>query len=361
MTTNTTIEPKLNQIKDKVLSGERLTFEDGVTLFNSDNVNFIGYLADHVRKKKSGNRTYFIQNRHINYTNICKNGCTFCAFSKKEGEEGAYTMDLDAIMKAAGDSNGKITEFHVVGGLNDDLPFSYYIEMLENLKREHHDVHIQGFTAVEIEYLSQLSGLGLEETLRKLKEAGLGSLPGGGAEVFSPRVREETCPKKISGEMWLKVMETAHKLGLKSNATMLYGHIETTEEKVEHMLALRDLQDKTNGFMSFIPLPFHPKNTEMQWIKRTSPIEDLKTLAISRLILDNFPHIKAFWIMLGVKIAQISQFYGVDDIDGTVVEEKITHSAGAETEQCLTKEELINLIVESNHVPVERDTLYNPC
>ena len=261
-----------------------------------------------------------------------------------------------------------MSEFHIVGGLHPDLPFQYYLDMLNSLKNKYPDVHIQGFTAVEIEYLARMAGLSIKDILIRLREAGLGSLPGGGAEVFAERVRKKICPEKISGEKWLNVHKTAHQIGMRSNATMLYGHIETVEERVDHLIKLRGLQDETNGFMSFIPLAFHPKNTELDSIslspsgvigEKTTGNLDLRVLAIARLMLDNFPHIKAFWIMVGPKLAQISLSFGVDDIDGTVVEEKITHSAGAETEQSLTKNELIRMIKEAGRIPVERDTLYN--
>lgn len=350
----------LLKIADKVREERRLSFEDGVLLFKSPDLLGLGYLANIVRERKNENRAYFVNNRHINPTNICVNLCRFCAFGKERGDKGAYELSMDEILKKAekGVEQGA-REFHVVGGLHPDLPFEYYLEILKNLSLRFPDIHIQAFTAVEIDYFSRISSLSLEETLGKLKEAGLGSIPGGGAEVFSERVRELICPKKISAKRWLEVIGTAHRLGIKSNATMLYGHIETAQEKVDHLLRLRELQDETEGFMSFIPLAFHPENTEMPDIKRTTGHQDLKHLAISRLMLDNFPHIKAFWIMVGPKIAQISLSFGVDDIDGTVSEERITHSAGAETEEYIPKEELIKMIKEAGRTPVERDTVYN--
>lgn len=350
----------LLKIADKVREERRLSFEDGVLLFKSSDLLGLGYLANIVRERKNGNRAYFVNNRHINPTNICVNLCRLCAFGKEKGDKDAYELSMDEILeKASQGVEQGAREFHIVGGLHPDLPFECYLEILRNLTLRFPDIHIQAFTAVEIDYFSRISSLSLEETLKKLKDAGLGSIPGGGAEVFSPRVREIVCPKKISGERWLEVIRTAHRLGIKSNATMLYGHIEAVEEKVSHMMRLRELQDETGGFMSFIPLAFHPKNTEMPDIKRTTGNQDIKHLAVSRLILDNFPHIKAFWIMVGAKIAQISLSFGVDDIDGTVSEERITHSAGAETEEHIPKEELINLIKKAGRIPVERDTLYN--
>ena len=358
----------LKKIEEKVNNNQRLSFEDGVALFNSPDLLTIGYLANIVRERKNGDKAYFISNRHINHTNICVNRCRFCAFSKDSGEDGAYTMSVEDVLSSAGEHSKGVSEFHIVGGLHPDLPFQYYLDMLNSLKNKYPDVHIQGFTAVEIEYLARMAGLSIKDILIRLREAGLGSLPGGGAEVFAERVRKKICPEKISGEKWLNVHKTAHQIGMRSNATMLYGHIETVEERVDHLIKLRGLQDETNGFMSFIPLAFHPKNTELDSIslspsgvigEKTTGNLDLRVLAIARLMLDNFPHIKAFWIMVGPKLAQISLSFGVDDIDGTVVEEKITHSAGAETEQSLTKNELIRMIKEAGRIPVERDTLYN--
>jgi aminodeoxyfutalosine synthase len=353
------IDNSLKGIKEKVIVNQRLSFDEGITLFNSNDLLGIGYLANIVRERKNGDRAYFINNRHINHTNICINRCLFCAFSKDKNEEGAYMMSVEDVLSAAREQGRMVSEFHIVGGLHPDLPFQYYIDMLSALRREYPKVHIQGFTAVEIEYLSKIAGLSIKDTLIKLKDAGLGSLPGGGAEIFADRVRKKICPKKISGEEWLNIHRIAHKIGIRSNATMLYGHIETVEERVAHLIKLRELQDETGGFMAFIPLAFHPKNTELDTVLRTTGSMDLKMLAVSRLMLDNFPHIKAFWIMVGPKLAQISLSFGVDDIDGTVVEERITHSAGAETDQSLPKDELAGMIIEAGRVPVERDTLYN--
>jgi aminodeoxyfutalosine synthase len=269
-------------------------------------------------------------------------------------------MTIDDVLDIALSArNLGITEFHIVSGLHPDLPFDYYLEVISRLKEIMPEVHIQAFTAVEIAYFTKIARLPVKEVLSKLKEAGLGSLPGGGAEILNHRVREAVCSKKATAEEWLEVMRTAHNIGLKSNATMLYGHVETIEERIDHLLRLRELQDETGGFQSFVPLPFHPQNTQLPEYKKPSAFESLKILAISRLVLDNFPHIKAFWIMLGLKVAQLSLLFGVDDLDGTVVEEKITHSAGAETDQSISKEELLELISVTGRVPVERDTLYN--
>ncbi|MDO8094013.1 MAG: aminofutalosine synthase MqnE, partial [Candidatus Brocadiales bacterium] len=349
----------------KVERGERLGFEDGVRLFCLQDIHTIGHLANIVRERKNGNKVYYIINRHINYTNICKNRCKFCAFSRDKGEDGAYVMGVEEILEKASEVIGSgaglkpaPTEIHIVGGLHPELKFDYYVKMLGKLHQRYPEVHLQAFTAVEIAHLAEVSGMAVRDVLKELKVAGLGSLPGGGAEVFSPQIREQVCPEKLSGDGWLNVMRHAHELGLRSNATMLYGHIETAEDRVNHLLKLRELQDVTGGFMSFIPLAFHPKNTGLSNLSGTTAMLDLKTLAIGRLMLDNFDHVKAFWIMLGVKLAQVSLSFGVDDIDGTVVEERITHSAGADTPESLTINELVGLIKEAGREPVERDTLY---
>jgi len=350
----------LPDIAGKIEAGERLNREDGAALFASRDILEIGRLSNIMRERKNADRAYYIINRHINYSNICVNRCRFCAFSRSRGEAGAYEMAMEEILTRADEAERiGASEIHIVGGLHPDLPFEFYTNMLREIRAHHPKIHIQAFTAVEIAHIAKIAAMPVEETLIALREAGLGSLPGGGAEVFSPRVRKELCKDKLSGEEWLAVMRTAHCLGIRSNATMLYGHVETAEEKVEHMLRLRELQDETGGFMSFIPLAFHPKNTAIAGRPDTTGIEDLKHLAIGRLMLDNFDHVKAFWIMLGLKMAQVSLSFGVDDIDGTVVEEKITHMAGAQTPEGVTVAELKRLIREAGRVPVERDTLYN--
>lgn len=355
-------DDKLGAIARKVEGGERLGFEDGTALFRSPDLIGVGQLADTVRRRKHGDRVYFVVNRHINHTNICVNGCRFCAFSKEAGDPDGYVMSLDEIEARARTSwSLGISEVHVVGGLHPDLNLDYYREMLTRLRDVVPGVIIQALTAVEVDYLATLHGLELEDVLLELRAAGLDSLPGGGAEVFAPRVRQLVCPKKVSGERWLAVHETAHRLGIRTNATMLYGHVETVEERVEHLIKLRELQDRTGGFQTFIPLAFHPRNTalESEVPADTTGYDDLKTLAVARLILDNFDHIKAFWIMIGPKLAQISLSFGVNDFDGTVVEERISHAAGAQTAQGLGRGELLHLIRAAGRVPVERDTLYN--
>lgn len=361
---NLALDSDIADIVEKVENGDRLSFEDGVRLFRTNSLTALGWAANLVRRRLNGARTYYVVNRHINYTNICKNRCRFCAFSRSEGETDAYTMSIDEILHKAEEARKEIafTELHIVGGLHPRLPFEYYLEMLSAVKQRMPSVHLQAFTAVEIHHIAEIAGLTVRETLIRLREAGLGSLPGGGAEVFSTRVREHLCPEKLSPNGWLEVMKTAHQLGIRSNATMLYGHIESVEERVEHLLRLRDLQDETGGFLAFIPLAYHSCGTNLGSVtgmRQPTGIEDLRMIAVSRLMLDNFQHIKAFWIMLGVKLAQVSLHFGADDFDGTVVEERITHSAGAVTPQALTITEIRRLIEETGTVPTERDTLYD--
>lgn len=350
----------LGDLLDKVRAGERISAEDGLRLYRSPDLLAVGYLANLVRERLNGNKAYFIYNQHLNYSNICTNLCKFCAFGKEKGTNQAYEMDLAQVRaKVRERLNEPISEIHVVGGIHPDLPYSYYLEMLRAIHEERPGVHIQAFTCVEIAHLAELSGKGLETTLKELMAAGLGSIPGGGAEVFSPRIRQLTCEKKLSGEGWLNVAKTAHKLGLRSNATMLYGHIETLEERIEHLSALRAAQDETGGFLTFIPLAFHPKNTALSDLSKTSGIDDLKNIAVARCFLDNFPHIKAYWVMIGPKLAQVALAFGADDVDGTVKEELITQMAGGESEQALAREQLLRMIRQAGREPVERDTLYN--
>lgn len=349
----------IEHIKKKILSCRRLTAEDGLALFRSNDLLELGRIAAHVARKKNGNRVHFIQNMHINPTNICVNRCKFCAFSRSKGEPGAYEMSIDDILARARGAGKGVRELHIVSGLHPDLPFTWYLDMLRTLKAEFPKIHLKAFTAVEIDYLSKISRLNLTDTLMKLREAGLGSLPGGGAEIFNSGVRTTLCAEKITGERWLEVIEAAHKIGLKSNATMLYGHIETYEHRIDHLMKLRDLQDRTRGFQAFIPLSFHSRNTEIKKSSYTTGFDDIKTLAISRLMLDNFDHIKAYWVMLGEKIAQVSLSFGVNDLDGTVVEERITKAAGGTTDGSMTKEDIVYLIKQAGRTPVERDTMYN--
>ncbi len=354
------IDAGFESVLQKVKAEERLSFEDGLQLYKSNDILALGYLANIVRNRLNGNNAYFIYNQHINYSNICTNLCKFCAFGCEKDSDLAYEMSVeDAKQKVRDRLSEPIKEVHMVGGIHPDLPFEYYIELLKGIKDVRPELHIQAFTCVEIAHLASLADKPVDKTLELLKDAGLGSIPGGGAEVFSPRIRKITCEKKLSGTDWLDIAKIAHRQGLHTNATMLYGHIETYEERLEHLSALRDAQDETRGFLAFIPLAFHPKNTQMSELSRTTGVDDLKMIAVARLFLDNFPHIKAYWVMIGPKMAQIALSFGADDMDGTVKEEVITHMAGAETEQAIGSKTLVKLIKEAGRVPVERDTLYN--
>jgi aminodeoxyfutalosine synthase len=352
----------LASITDKVHAGQRIDDAEALFLFRSRDLLAVGELAASVNEMKNGKRVLFNVNRHVNYTNICVNRCRFCAFSRTADEPGAYTYDLQEIRNRAMEAASQgATELHIVGGLHPDLPFSFYLEMLATVKDVSAGLHVKAFTAVEIDYLARLAGLSVAETLAWLKDAGLGSLPGGGAEILGAEVRKKLCPEKISGERWLEIMEEVHMAGLKSNATMLYGHLESHADRVDHMRRLRELQDKTGGFQVFIPLAFQPENTplKLEITGGTGGVDDLMTLAVARVYLDNFANIKAYWVMLGEKIAQVSLAFGVNDLDGTVVEEKIGHEAGAATPQAMSREEIAELIRKAGRIPVERDTLYN--
>ena len=347
-------------IAAKVRNSQRISAAEALTLFNSNDLLAIGELAALANERRNGKNVFFNVNRHINPTNICVNRCAFCAFSRTAGEEGAYTLALDEICRRAREAEAEgATEVHIVGGLHPELAFEFYEDMIKAIRKNSPSLHIKAFTAVEIEYFSRIANLAIEQVLERLKVAGLGSMPGGGAEILVEDVRQKICPEKISGQRWLEIIRLAHLAGLKTNATMLYGHLESTADRVAHMEMLRTLQDETGGFQAFIPLAFQPENSDLKLdIKATSGLDDLKTLAIARIFLDNFDHIKAYWIMLGEKIAQVSLAFGVNDLDGTVVEEKIGHDAGAQSPQSLTKEGIIRLIRKAGKIPVERDTLY---
>jgi aminodeoxyfutalosine synthase len=354
-------DPRLEPISKKVLAGERLSSEDGLTLFESSDLLAVGWLANYVREQRHGNVCYFNVNRHINPTNICVAHCKLCAFGRSPDAPGAYAYSLDEVVArgAQGVAEGA-TEFHIVGGLHPDLPFDYYLDVIRVLRKNFPHVHLKAFTMVEVHYYARIAKLSIRDTLLKMKEAGVDSLPGGGAEIFHPRVRRIICDHKVSGTKWLHIATTAHELGMPSNATMLYGHVETLEERVDHLVRLREAQDKTHGFVAFIPLEFHPANTGLAHIPRPSGMDALKTIAVSRLMLDNFDHIKAYWIMLTPRIAQIALRFGANDLDGTVVEEKIYHDAGATTPEGMTRAELERLIRAAGRIPIERDTLYRP-
>ena len=356
-----TNDPRLERIYDKVVARQRLNADDALALYRSPDILAVGWMANHVRERLHGDRTYFNVNRHLNPTNVCVAACRLCAFGRKKDTPGAYTMALEeAFETAASGYNEAVTEFHIVGGLHPDLPFQYFLDLVSGLKQRFPQVHLKAFTMVEVAYLAKRAKLSIRETLEQLKAAGVDSLPGGGAEIFAERVRHIICDHKINGDQWLETARTAHQIGLKSNATMLYGHVENDEDRIDHLLKLRALQDETGGFQTFIPLAFHPDNTQLRHLPSTTGRLDIVQVAVSRLVLDNFPHIKAYWQMLTTKIAQISLRFGADDIDGTVVEEKIYHDAGATTPQGMRRQELTRLIREAGREPVERDTLYRP-
>lgn len=354
-------DARLEPVAMKVLAGERLTGADGLALYESHDLLAVGWLANHVREQRHGNICYYNVNRHINPTNVCVAHCKLCAFGRSPDAPGAYAFSLEEIWQRAAEGVAEgATEFHIVGGLHPDLPFDFYLDLIRGLKERFPQVHLKAFTAVEVHYYARISKLSIRDTLLRMKEAGVNSLPGGGAEIFHPRVRKVICDHKVSGQMWLQIARTAHEIGLRSNATMLYGHIETAEERVDHLIRLRETQDKTRGFVAFIPLAFHPANTALSHLPGPTGLDDLKAVAVARLLLDNFDHIKAYWIMLTPRVAQVALRFGANDLDGTVVEEKIYHDAGAVTPQGLTRAELERLIRAAGRVPVERDTLYNP-
>jgi aminodeoxyfutalosine synthase len=355
-----TYDERLEPIAAKVLAGKRLDTDDGLALYGSHDVLAVGWLANLVRERMHGDVTYFNVNRHINPTNVCVAACKLCAFGRKKGDPAGYTMGLEeAWATAASGYSEAVTEFHIVGGLHPDLPLEFFLDMVRGLKERFPKVHIKAFTMVEVAFLARRAKLTIEETLIKLRESGVDSMPGGGAEIFTHRVRSIICDHKIDGSEWLETARTAHKLGFKSNATMLYGHVENDADRVDHLLKLRALQDDTGGFQTFIPLAFHPENTPLDHLPVTTGLTDIRQIAVSRLLLDNFAHIKAYWQMMTPKIAQIALRFGADDLDGTVIEEKIYHDAGATTPQGMTRKELCRLITEAGRVPVERDTLYH--
>src|SRR5215469_6555441 len=356
-----TDDARLVPIKDKVLSSGRLNEQDALALYRTGDILAVGWLANYVREHMHGDKAYFNVNRHINPTNVCVAACRLCAFGRKKDATGAYTMALEEAWEtAASGYTEAVTEFHIVGGLHPDLPLEYFLDLISGLKERFSQVHIKAFTMVEIAFLARRAKVSIPETLNRLKESGVDSMPGGGAEIFADRVRHIICDHKIDGDEWLETARMVHQAGLKSNATMLYGHIENDEDRVDHLLKLRALQDDTHGFQTFIPLAFHPDNTPLAHLPRTTGLTDIKQIAVSRLLLDNFPHIKAYWQMVTPKMAQITLRFGADDIDGTVIEEKIYHDAGATTPQGMRRQDLVRLIREAGREPIERDTLYRP-
>ncbi|MFZ7116592.1 MAG: aminofutalosine synthase MqnE [Bacteroidota bacterium] len=357
------LDQSLKAIGQKVVNGQRISFNEGVTLFEKGELGFLGMLANHVREIKNGNKTFFNRNFHIEPTNICVFSCKFCSYSRtlKNREEG-WELSAEDILKKVKEYDGKpVTEVHIVGGVHPKMDLHYFMDILRQIKIHRPDLHIKGFTAVELDYMFRKAKVSIEEGMKMMNEAGLDSLPGGGAEIFDEGIRNEICADKCSSEIWLKIHETAHQLGMHTNATMLYGHIENYSHRIEHMERLRNLQDRTGGFNTFIPLKFRNGDNEMSSTPEVSVIEDLKTYAVARIFLDNFNHVKAYWPMIGRSTAQLSQAFGVDDLDGTIDDTtKIYSMAGAEEKNpVLTTEQLVALIKDSGRQPVERDTLYN--
>ncbi len=353
------LDSSMQTIADKVEAGERLTFEDGVYLDESADLHTLGYLANKVRERKNGNFAYYNTNIHLNPTNVCVYRCRFCAFRSDLKDEKAYTFDEKMVQDRALEGRAAgATEIHVVGGLHHQKKFDWYLDVVRTIHETTPEIHIKAWTPVEVSWFARITKKPIRWVMEQLVEVGLGSMPGGGAEIFDPEVRTQLCEHKADGSVWFDVHKTAHELGLRSNATMLYGHIEEAKHRIDHMIQLRDLQDQTGGFQTFIPLAFHPDNTELADLKKPDMLFDLRMIAVGRLMMDNFDHVKAYWIMLGEATAQMALGYGADDIDGTVVHELIYHDAGAETPEGKTVEQLHHLIREAGREPVERDTLY---
>ena len=353
-----TVKNNFKKIAKKIEEGIPISREEGIMLLQCEDIFVLGELATMVREKKNGNYTHYNINAHINPSNVCINECLFCAFYRKAGDPEAYDLSIEEILvNAAKIITPRTTELHIVGGVHPTKDLRFFATLLSTLKERYPSIQLKAFTATEVNQMATLSGVSIEEALKELKASGLVCLPGGGAEIFSPRVRTKVCSKKISGERWLDIHRIAHSLGIKTNATMLYGHIENNEERLDHLFCLRKLQQETNGFQAFIPLPFHPQNNLLGGAETTGFL-DIKIHAISRIILDNIDHIKAYWVMTGIEMAQVLQNFGVDDLDGTVTEEKITHAAGAKTPSHLDEDFIHYLISSAGRVPVERDTLY---
>ncbi|HZY85896.1 MAG TPA: aminofutalosine synthase MqnE [Gemmataceae bacterium] len=352
-------DARLAAIRAKVEAGERLSFEDGVFLDESADLFTLGELANVVRERKNGHFTYYNVNTHLNPTNVCVYRCTFCAFRADLKSPKGYVMSDEQILERAAEADRRgATELHIVGGLHHQLPYEWYLNVVRIIHAAHPRLHLKAYTAVEWDWFARLTGRPTRDLLAEFKEAGLGSLPGGGAEIFHPDVRPKICEHKADAAEWLRVHREAHELGLRSNATMLYGHIEQSRHRIDHLIRLRELQDETGGFQTFIPLAFHPENTRLDHIPKASGVTDLRTMAVSRLMLDNFAHVKAYWVMLGLKTAQVALSFGADDLDGTVVHEKIYHDAGSDSPQELSVGDIRRLIAEAGRTPVERDTLY---
>ncbi|HSS44794.1 MAG TPA: aminofutalosine synthase MqnE, partial [Thermoanaerobaculia bacterium] len=330
----------LAPLAEKALAGDRLSFEDGVRLFATRDLLGLGRLANGIREKRHGNLAFYNVNRYLNPTNLCWVDCALCAWAKKVNEPGGYEMAIEECVEEAGKGYSEaVTEFHIVGGLHPTWPYDYYTGLLRALKTRFPAVHLKAFTMVELDWIARVGGKPLPDTIRELRQAGMDSCPGGGAEIFARHVRDIICKNKISGERWLEVARECHRQAVRTNATMLYGHVESIEDRVDHLVRLRELQDETEGFTGFIPLAFHPENTPLAHLPMSSGQTDLRVIAVARLLLDNFPHIKAYWIQIGTKLAQVALFFGSDDLVGTVVDETITHAAGATTASGLTRRE----------------------
>ena len=350
----------LTDIEAKICSGERLSAADGLRLYATAELPALAYLANVVREKLHGDTTYYVRNQHINYTNVCNKLCKFCSFYVKPKDERGYVLTPQQVQgRVLEYMDAPITEIHMVGGVNPKLPYSYYLEVLQAMKEARPAAHLKAFTMIELAQIQRAAKKPLEEVLADLKEAGLESLPGGGAEVFSERVHETLFWTKSDSDDWLRIAATAHRAGLPTNATMLYGHVENTEEKVYHLARLREVQDETGGFLAYIPLSFHPERTEIDHLPGPTGSLDLKEIAIGRLMLDNFPHVKTFWIMNTIEISQVALWYGANDIDGTIMDYEITRKSFEQTQQRLTQQQLLDRIVEAGRKPVERDSLYN--
>lgn len=350
----------LESVEEKIKNSEPVNLEDAKCVLNSNDLIKIGQLARSIKLKKSSEKVYFVFNKHINYTNLCVSKCKFCAFYRNGDENDAYTMEIDDIIEEIAKMPEGIREVHIVGGLHPKKPFSYYVDMVSLIKKHFKNINVKAFTAVEVDYFSKLEGIDYKETLTILKNAGLDSMPGGGAEVFSERVRKKLYPNKIPYEQWAEVHKTAHSLNIPTNATLLFGHIETDDEIIDHLFKLKKIQEESPGFLCFIPLSFHPANTPLEGnIEKVDAVKELKVLALSRMILDNFPHIKAYWVMLSPKIGQIGLHFGADDIDGTIGQERVTHAAGAKSPLGLAINNMVGMIKNAGFIPVERDALYN--
>ncbi|MNO34410.1 Aminodeoxyfutalosine synthase [compost metagenome] len=353
-------DQRMAEIVEKVRQGQRLTLEDGVYLYESDDLLTIGQLANEVNMRRNGKKVYFIENMSLYFTNVCESHCAFCNFRKDQGEEGAYTLSgAEMVAYVEQHIHPGVREFHIVGGHNQHVPFQYYVDSLKALNERFPDVTLKAYTAAEIEFFTRISGLSTKEVLMALQQAGLKSLTGGGAEILSDQYREKMKVEKANVDQYLDVHRTAHQLGMKTHTTMLYGSIESHEDRIRHMIQIRELQDETNGFMVFIPLSMQPRNKNAGIMRRNSAYEDLKTIAISRLMLDNIQHIKAYFINIGVQLTQVALSFGASDVHGTILKERISHAAGAVTPEGITRKELIWLIQGAGRIPVERDTFYN--